>query len=76
MNYSSFPAPAPGWQMGPPHGMGISVQHNNLVVLLKSKLSASNLSSCMASSNSMMYFSYISSHCYSPCQVYRCHRSQ
>ncbi|XP_057417338.1 probable ADP-ribosylation factor GTPase-activating protein AGD14 isoform X2 [Lotus japonicus] len=31
MNYSSFPAPAPGWQMGPPHGMGISVQHNNLV---------------------------------------------
>ncbi|XP_027343224.1 probable ADP-ribosylation factor GTPase-activating protein AGD14 [Abrus precatorius] len=31
VKYSSFPAPVPGWQMGPPPSMGISIQYNNMV---------------------------------------------
>ncbi|KAL3009459.1 hypothetical protein AAZX31_07G084500 [Glycine max] len=31
VKYSSFPAPVVGWQMGVPHGMGISMQYNNVV---------------------------------------------
>lgn len=38
MKYSSFPAPAPGWQMGAPLGMGVSIQYNSVVVLLRSKI--------------------------------------
>lgn len=38
VKYSSFPAPVLGWQMGVPHGMGISMQYNNVVVLLKSRI--------------------------------------
>ncbi|XP_019458422.1 PREDICTED: probable ADP-ribosylation factor GTPase-activating protein AGD14 isoform X2 [Lupinus angustifolius] len=30
LNYSSFPAPVRGWQMGLPHGTGISMQYNNV----------------------------------------------
>lgn len=29
VKYSSFPAPVPGWQMGPSPSMGISIQYNN-----------------------------------------------
>ncbi|KAG5013423.1 hypothetical protein JHK86_025684 [Glycine max] len=32
VKYSSFPAPVLGWQMGVPHGMGISMQYNNVPV--------------------------------------------
>ncbi|KAI4350877.1 hypothetical protein L6164_005284 [Bauhinia variegata] len=28
LKYQSFPSPAPGWQMGPSHGMGIQMQYN------------------------------------------------
>nr|XP_011458060.1 PREDICTED: probable ADP-ribosylation factor GTPase-activating protein AGD14 isoform X1 [Fragaria vesca subsp. vesca]XP_011458085.1 PREDICTED: probable ADP-ribosylation factor GTPase-activating protein AGD14 isoform X1 [Fragaria vesca subsp. vesca] len=28
MNYSSYPAPVPGWQTGPPHGMGFAMPYN------------------------------------------------
>ena len=38
VKYSSFPAPVVGWQMGVPHGMGISMQYNNVVVLLQSRM--------------------------------------
>ncbi|KAG4999226.1 hypothetical protein JHK87_020298 [Glycine soja] len=31
VKYSPFPAPVPGWQMGPPPSMGISIQYNNVV---------------------------------------------
>ncbi|KAL3021884.1 hypothetical protein AAZX31_05G217100 [Glycine max] len=31
VKYSPFPAPVPGWQMGPPPSMGISIQYNNAV---------------------------------------------
>ncbi|XP_050368783.1 probable ADP-ribosylation factor GTPase-activating protein AGD14 [Argentina anserina] len=31
MNYSSFPAPVPGWQTGPPHGMGFAMPYNTAV---------------------------------------------
>ncbi|XP_019436655.1 PREDICTED: probable ADP-ribosylation factor GTPase-activating protein AGD14 [Lupinus angustifolius] len=31
VKYSSFPAPVRGWQMGPPRGMGIPMQYNNVV---------------------------------------------
>ncbi|RDY08319.1 Arf-GAP domain and FG repeat-containing protein 1 [Mucuna pruriens] len=31
VKYPSFPAPVRGWQMGVPHGMGISMQYNNVV---------------------------------------------
>ncbi|CAJ2676188.1 unnamed protein product [Trifolium pratense] len=31
VNYSSFPAPVPGWQMGAPPGMGVSVHYNNVM---------------------------------------------
>ncbi|KAL2342509.1 hypothetical protein Fmac_003794 [Flemingia macrophylla] len=31
VKYSSFPAPVPGWQMGPPPSMGISIQYNNVM---------------------------------------------
>ena len=33
MNYSSFRTPVPGWQTGPPHGMGFAMQYNTAVVL-------------------------------------------
>ncbi|KAL9330186.1 hypothetical protein ACSQ67_005189 [Phaseolus vulgaris] len=31
VKYPSFPAPVPGWQMGLPPNMGISIQYNNAV---------------------------------------------
>ncbi|KAM2193674.1 hypothetical protein ACFX1R_027934 [Malus domestica] len=31
MNYSSFPAPVPGWQTGPPRGMGFPMPYNTAV---------------------------------------------
>ncbi|GAU39274.1 hypothetical protein TSUD_72130 [Trifolium subterraneum] len=31
VNYSSFPARVPGWQMGAPPGMGVSVHYNNVM---------------------------------------------
>ncbi|XP_039684783.1 probable ADP-ribosylation factor GTPase-activating protein AGD14 isoform X1 [Medicago truncatula] len=31
IKYSSSPAPVPGWQMGAPPGMGVSVQYNNVM---------------------------------------------
>ncbi|TKY60906.1 Arf-GAP domain and FG repeat-containing protein 1 [Spatholobus suberectus] len=31
VKYSSFPAPVPGWQMGPPPSMGVSIQYNNVM---------------------------------------------
>ncbi|PRQ46617.1 putative Arf GTPase activating protein [Rosa chinensis] len=31
MNYSSFPAPVPGWQTGPPQGMGFAMPYNTAV---------------------------------------------
>ena len=44
VKYPYYPSPVPGWQMGLPHGMGlprgmgISMQYNNMVVLLQSKM--------------------------------------
>ena len=35
-SYSHFAAPVPGWQMGPPHGMGFAMQY--AMVKLNSKL--------------------------------------
>ncbi|CAB4318816.1 unnamed protein product [Prunus armeniaca] len=31
MNFSSFPAPVPGWQTGPPRAMGFAMQYNTAV---------------------------------------------
>ncbi|KAK9947579.1 hypothetical protein M0R45_003196 [Rubus argutus] len=33
MNYSSFRTPVPGWQTGPPHGMGFAMQYNTAVLM-------------------------------------------
>ncbi|KAJ1418601.1 ARFGAP/RecO-like zinc finger [Sesbania bispinosa] len=41
VKYSSFPAPVLGWQMGVPHGMGISMQYNNVVFPSMSSLQGS-----------------------------------
>jgi hypothetical protein len=38
VKHSSFPAPGFGWQMGLPQGMGISMQYNNAMVLLQSRM--------------------------------------
>lgn len=32
MNFSSFPAPVPGWQTGPPRALGFAMQYNTAVV--------------------------------------------
>ncbi|BBH08398.1 Nuclear shuttle protein-interacting GTPase [Prunus dulcis] len=36
MNFSSFPAPVPGWQTGPPRAMGFAMQYNTAVQSSKS----------------------------------------
>jgi hypothetical protein len=39
--YSSFPAPVPAWQTGPPHGMGFNMQYNATMVKLNHRLTKS-----------------------------------